>query len=126
MVYFARERDFGEPLAEFTFRLERFLLKMGMIAMRLAYLVRVAPLVYGILEPCAVFEFAEASAAANEQTQPWKTKSDSVSSGLKIDGSMLVESPRVEIGLTQETFNQWQDFLENKIQSRGAPMAVCH
>ena len=108
VVYFARECNVGEPLAEFRIRVGELstlhgnaMAEIGVMCALTSFLpARVTPLVYGQLQPIAILKCVRL-AIKSLQIDGWKSKSISTIGPLKIVGSLPALSFRAEIGLTQ-------------------------
>ena len=103
IVYFAREQQVGEALAEISIQVGE-LADGGngaQVELRSFLQARVAPLVYGLLAPIAVWKCNKST--KGRQKQEWvAAKLDTTLHSLKIVGSTPGESFRVETGLTDE------------------------
>jgi hypothetical protein len=107
VIYFARECNVGEPLAEFRIRVGELstsgnaVEEIGALCALTSFLpARVSPLVYGQLEPIAILKCV-GIAIESLRIDGWKSKSISTIGPLKIVGSLPASSFRSEIGLTQ-------------------------
>mmetsp|Transcript_15839 Transcript_15839/g.39337 ORF Transcript_15839/g.39337 Transcript_15839/m.39337 type:complete len:1761 (-) Transcript_15839:1193-6475(-) len=100
VVYFAREQEQGQPLAEFQIRIGEISRMHGTERSELGVLCRLTsflpaqyqPYVYGTLRPIAEYK---------STSSIWKTKSSTEKCVLHVKGSKPMDSFRADIGLTQ-------------------------
>jgi hypothetical protein len=106
VVYFARERQVGEALAEFSIRVGEFSTlnsqgsfeKGAIVELRSFFPALVAPLAYGALDPIAIFK---CTGNGPSLKQAWEALvSNNITSSLRIVGSSPGLSFRSEVGLT--------------------------
>jgi hypothetical protein len=133
VIYFARECNVGEALAEFRIRVGELSTvhgngeeESGALCELTSFLpAKVTPLVYGQLKPTAILRCVRL-AADSLQIDGWKSKSISTTGPLKIVGSLPAPSFRSETGLTQVASDSMKETSEKSHNRKSFAQAKSH